>query len=611
MKKKKFSPIQWIGAIALFILFILLTLFIYGFFHEESRFEKFLNNFFISELSSNPITLHYTLADSSEYGIDESALTLPVYNTEQFSDTLSNLDKTLSELKKFNAKRLSPDNQYAYILLCSYLTAARECSSYQYFDEPLSPSSGVLSELPILLAEYRISSLKDVENYLSILSQVPGYFEGLMLYEREKSANGMFMSDSAADKLIEQCATLMDTQAMKNGEHFLELTFNERLSKLVEQNLIDNNEALHFESENKRLLTTVVAPAYDKMADELTLLKGSGNDSCGLANYKGGREYYTAYLRLTTGSYRDIDKIKKMLATDFEHNLTKLIALAGRHPAIGNYISSGPITFPAMSQEDMLTKLRGMMREDYPDIPFSDNGDASCEIKYVNDSLEPYTAPAFYMTPPIDNSRDNTIYINRQTTHGGLSLFTTLAHEGYPGHLYQTVYSRQHMQGKNTAKLQNILYYGGYIEGWAMYAELNSYDYAIALSKDTQPETEYIYEADKLNRQIQLCLYSLLDIMIHYDGADYDKVSALLNAIGFTDEAGIRAVYEYIVEEPCNYLKYYLGYLEILELKEKAMEMWGRDYTPKSFHTFILNNGPADYRTLERLLNLSSKEKTG
>lgn len=601
--KKKLSPKQWIGAVLLLLLFILLTLFLYGYFHEDSRFEKFVNKFFISELSSNPITLHYSLLDASKYGIDEASLTLPVYHSGQLTEEINSIDETLSTLKKFHPERMSPDNQYNYVLLVTYLTSVRECSSYFYFAEPLSPYSGIQSELPILLAEYRISSKDDIDNYFSILSQLPEYLEGIMLYEQEKADHGLFMSDDAVDKVIEQCMTLMSPQDFKSGNHFLEVTFNERLEKLMEQNLIDENEAADCRLENERLLTTVAAPAYDKLADELTMLKGRGNEPQGLANYSEGQKYYQAYLRLITGSYHSIDEIKNMLVLDFEKNYTELLKLVKAYPALRTSDIYEENTFPSLTTENMLSELRSMINEDYPSIPFSGDEAAYCSIKYVDDSLAPYSAPAFYMSPPIDNSSENTIYINTQKTPEGLPLFTTLAHEGYPGHLYQIVYSQHHVHGRSGALLQSILNYGGYVEGWAMYAELNSYDYAIRLTKNTQPQTEYIYTAEKLNRQIQLCLYSILDILIHYEGASYEKVCQVLSAIGFTNEEGMREVYEYIVDEPCNYLKYYLGYLEIIELKKKAEILWGNSYTPKRFHTFILNNGPADYRTLEKLLN--------
>lgn len=599
--KKKFSLKQWLGAITLLLLFIFLTVFLYSYFHEDARFEKFTNEFFKSELCSNPINLHYTLMDASKYGIDESTITLPVYHA---GEVLENLDKTaeaLVSLRKFHPERLSSANQYTYILLSTYLTALKDKSSYLYYDEPLSPSSGIQSALPLLLSEYRISSVDDIENYLSILSQIPSYLEGITLYEQEKADHGLFMSDASVDKVIDQCIMLMEPHQLKAGTHFLEITFTQRLEKLVEQKIITESEMLAWQSENERLLSTLIAPAYDKLADELTLLKGSGTNSQGLSFYPDGQEYYQSYLCLTTGSYRKIPEIKTMLAADFEKNYSFLILLLKKHPALSELLTDEDTTFPAISPDDMLLKLQAMITEDYPAIPHL----TRCSVKYVDDCLAPYCAPAFYLTPPIDNASDNTIYINALDTTDGLSLFTTLAHEGYPGHLYQTVYSQHYLKAAGASPLRSILYYGGYIEGWAMYVELNSYDYAIRMTKEAHPETESLYMAEKLNRQIQLCLYSLLDIIIHYEGASYEKVCEILSAIGFTEEESIRAIYEYIIEEPCNYLKYYLGYLEIEALKTQAEELWGDAYTPYRFHTFLLNNGPADFRTLDRLLTLA------
>ncbi|MDE5933952.1 MAG: DUF885 domain-containing protein, partial [Lachnospiraceae bacterium] len=334
--KKKLSPKQWAGAILLLFLFILFTLFLYSRLHEDARFEKFTEKFFLTELCSNPVNFHYTLSNPAAYGIDESTLTLPVYRAGQVSDELEELRAVLSTLQKFHPERMSATNQYTYILLSTYLTATENCASYLYYEEPLSPSSGVQSGLPVLLAEYRLSSVADIENYLSILSQIPAYLEGITLYEQEKAQYGLFMSDASADKVIEQCDTLMDRQALEAENHFLEVTFAQRLAKLIEQGLIEASEAEQWQAANKRLLTTVVAPAYSRLADELTLLKGSGTNTQGLACYEDGREYYQAYLRLTTGSYRSIPEIKDMLSKDFQKNYISLITLLREYPALGD-----------------------------------------------------------------------------------------------------------------------------------------------------------------------------------------------------------------------------------------------------------------------------------
>lgn len=609
--KKKLSLKQWIGAICLLLLFILLTFFLYSRSHEDSRFESYAEKFFLSELCANPINLHYTLADPAAYGIDEKTLTLPVYHAGQALADLENIRAALARLQKFHPEKMSSANQYTYILFSAYLTAREACAAYPYYEEPLAPNSGIQSELPILLADYRISSVADIENYLSILSQIPSYLNGIILYEQEKADYGLFMSESSVNKVIEQCSAFMNPEELNADNHFLETTFAERLKTLVNANIINESEAHVWQAENKRLLTTVVAPAYNRLADELTLLKGSGNGLQGLSYYAGGQTYYQAYLRFITGSYRSIPEIKEMLSLDFEENYMALVRLLQENPSLNDMLANENTIFPNLSPESMLSSLQEMMAEDYPAVPLLSSNETapSCSIKYLDESLAPYSAPAFYLTPPMDDMSENTIYINSTDTSEGLSLFTTLAHEGYPGHLYQTVYCGHHMLRTGASPLRNILYYGGYIEGWAMYVELNSYDYAASLTDTAQPETKNFYQAHKLNRQIQLCLYSLLDIIIHYEGASYERVCQVLSAIGFTEDKDIRAVYEYIIEEPCNYLKYYLGYLEIEALKTQAEAAWGDSYTLYRFHTFLLNNGPADFRTLSRLLALTDTKR--
>ena len=54
--------------------------------------------------------------------------------------------------------------------------------------------------------------------------------------------------------------------------------------------------------------------------------------------------------------------------------------------------------------------------------------------------MEAHLSPAFYMIPALDDTEENVIYVNQAQMGNKLTLYTTLAHEGYPGHLYQTVY---------------------------------------------------------------------------------------------------------------------------------------------------------------------------
>lgn len=617
--KRILSIRQWAATLVIFAGLSAATLFGYVHTHADEQFESFVEEFFLQELASNPIHFHYSVDDAAAYHIDESQLTMSVYHPGDAANDVYALSLLSEQLDKFSRRHLSEQNRYLCNLLISYTDALSRTAAYPYFADPLSPASGVVSELPILLAEYRLDTVEDVEQYLSILQQIPDYLEGLTVYEHEKADAGLFMSDSTADKVIRQCTALMDSKQLANHTHFLEVTFANRLEVLVDNGLLTEEDSLSYRSLNERLLSTVVAPAYDRLADELTLLKGSGREICGLAHYAGGREYYGALLRLQTGSERDVAEIKQLLYDDLSANYAALYELMRSNAFLREMFASEPAFLPEMSPKETLDYLENVIRQNYPLIP--SNGNSALidyTVKYVDDSLEPYSAPAFYMTPPIDNIRNNTIYINALDTSDDLSLFTTLAHEGYPGHLYQTVYCQSYWTQSGVTPLRNVLYYGGYVEGWAMYAELSSYDYAINLAGNNYPEAASYYLACRLDRQIQLCLYSLLDIAIHYDGATPEDVQEILASFGSTDADTVAAIYAYIAEEPCNYPKYYLGYLEITELKKKAAEVWYRDNQTTAarisdiyndpdfllyFHRFLLENGPADFKTLSGLLS--------
>lgn len=616
--KRILSIKQWAATLAIFAGFSTATLFGYVYTHADAQFESFTEDFFIQELQSNPIHFHYSVDDPSAYDVDESKLTMPIYHAGNASNDIYALSLLSEQLEKYNGRHLSEQNQYLHKLLCTYIDAISQTAAYPYFAEPLSPSSGVVSELPILLAEYRLDTVEDVEQYLSILTQIPDYLDGLILYEQEKANAGLFMSDTAADKVIRQCSALMNLEQLENNSHFLEITFANRLETLVAHGVLTEKDSLAYQSNNNRLLTTVVAPAYDHLADELTLLKGRGKDTCGLSHYAGGREYYTALLRLQTGSDRDISEIRQLLYNDLSANYTALRQLLQGNDSLKEIFTAEPTYLPEMSSQEILVYLQNAMEQEYPLIPGDKNDDLiKCVVKYVDDSLEPYSAPAFYMTPPIDNVLNNTIYINALDTSDDLSLFTTLAHEGYPGHLYQTVYSQQYWNLSGITPLRSVLYYGGYVEGWAMYAEMSSYNYAISLVSAEHPEAAAYYLACRLDRQIQLCLYSLLDIAIHYDGASCEDVEEILASFGAVNSDTVKAIYSYIAEEPCNYPKYYVGYLEIMELKKQAAKIWYNNHQTIAadndiydnsdflyyFHSFLLENGPADFRTLSDLLS--------
>ena len=232
----------------------------------------------------------------------------------------------------------------------------------------------------------------------------------------------------------------------------------------------------------------------------------------------------------------------------------------------------------------MLKDLRKKISQDFPDIPA-----VSCEVKYIDNSLKDYLSPAFYLTPPIDQYTENVIYLNPAENCRGLSLYTTLAHEGYPGHLFQTV----SFHTQSPAPLRFLLAPGGYTEGWATYVEM----YAYGLS-DTDPNLAELY---RLNRSLTLGLSALMDIAVHYHGFAEEDVAEALGKFGF-EPSSARALYQILLEAPANYLRYYVGYLTFEDLRDAYKEKKGSAFSLKTFHQKVLEIGPAPFPVVSHYL---------
>ena len=616
-KRPSLSPRQLLLYAALLILFTSLVLFLFKHRQDEKQFSNLTHDLFVAEMTSNTLNMHYSIANPKDFGIYDYEPVLPAYRVTDNQNTERSLEDILTELSEINPDKLQQSDTYTYKLLVRKLKNSQKMNQYTLYRSPLSPSSGMQSQLPILLAEYTFRNKRDVEDYLSLLEQTDAYLASLLAFEQEKASAGLSMSTYSLRQTKNQCDDIVTKESLAAGTHFLQTTFRERLDTLASAGYITSKEEEKYIAENDRLLKTVVQPAYEALADGLFLLEDSeGVDPLpsGLAARPEGKEYYQYLMISEAGSYRPVNEIKTLLQETMKAEYNAIRSIVQEHPELSEHIKDNKYTqLPFKDADSMLNDLQKRMLTDFPKLPSAESEDEDAPfpttvyprvaVKSVSPNLQEYCAPAFYLTAPLDDTDNNVIYINRKNAPTGLDLYTTLAHEGYPGHLYQTVYNNRDFLNKDENYVRQLLWYGGYLEGWALYVEFYGYDYATDLLREQGREEDALcVQLEKHNRNLLLCLYATLDIMIHYDNASREDVATYLKDFGIYSESAVNAVYCYIADEPCNYPKYYLGYLEMLELKKTAQNLWHTNYTDYAFHSFILNAGPSDFTTLaERL----------
>lgn len=541
---------------------------------SQSRFDKLCNDFFQEEIQSNSLTLHYTLENPQNYGIHPDKVTLGSYSLE-LSGQKNRLLRNFFKLQTIAQNSLSDRSKFTYDLLKYSIQTKLDGLDFQLLEEPLVPSIGIQSQLPILLAEYSFYNETDVDHYLQLLRCVPDLFDSLMTLEEEKCKNGLFMDSESARELIAYCQEFLS----EKDTHFLEATFQERLEPLA----LSSEKTAAFTTQNTACLEEAVFPTYEKLKDFLTEHMNDGNNLNGLCYYPNGSDYYQWLLRSEIGCERSFKEIEQLLETALKKEASTIAALIKEDPSLIE--QRNHLTLDTSNPAALTTYLSQRTAHDFPEIP-----KVSVEIRNVPDSMESHLSPAFYLVPAIDRYEENVVYLNNGYLKEGISFFTTLAHESYPGHLYQTVFEN----GQQLHPLHRLLYFGGYTEGWATYAEQLSYFYA--------PISKNLAQLLSSTRAMTLNLYSHLDLYIHAYGWTEAQCSAYLKKFGITTASSIHNMFMLAKQQPANYLKYYLGYLEICHLKQQAQELWDENFTLKKFHTFILTYGPAPFSILEEYL---------
>lgn len=539
---------------------------------STGSFSEFCTTLFREEMKSNTMNLHFTLKDPKAAGIDSYEITLGSLSGDSPHNQARQLKKLSEELKKYSHRSLKGKDRLTCRLLSDYISRQQNLAAYPYYDEPLTPSGGVTSQLPVLLAEYTFRNTRDIKDYLGLLSQMDTYFLGILDYEQKKADAGLFMSDEACLKVIEGCEVFTEHP----DDNFLIDTFSNRLNAM--DGLTDTQKNAYLKQHSK-VLSDHVIPAYSQMIKGLTLLLGRGHNNWGLCNFPEGKAYYEAVVSADTGCDDSVEDLFSQIAKARREDLTFCQNLLEKNPKLA---SQSPKPDAALKEENaMLSRLQKEILTDFPAPPQTD-----VEICHVDPALSEYLAPAFYITAPIDDISHNRIYINDAKNDTDIYYFTTLAHEGYPGHLYQTICTSSY----GAPEVLSLLNYPGYTEGWATYTEMQAFYYA-GLDPDLASLLQH-------NQAATLSLYATADIGIHYFGWEKEKIAAFWSEYGVDDTATVKRITDLILEEPGNYLKYYVGYLKFRQMREQfALE--NKSFSVSAFHEAILRTGPSPFSVLE------------
>ncbi len=543
--------------------------------NDNVDFANYTKTVFQETVTSDMITLHSYLEHPETADITDYDVTLGRYDLEQLDET-GELSDTLTKLQSFDYAALSKNQQLTYDALEQLLVTQLEYADLSLFSTQLSTTIGLQVQLPLIFAEYTLSEEKDIVEYLTLLEDTDAFFENLVAYEKIRAEKGYFMEEKLATDIIKQCETFVSSA--KDG--FLITTFAERINKIDTLSEETKNEYI---KRNQAGVSEHFIRGYQILIDGLKDLSKSNRYTGGLCNYPNGDKYYEYLLKKDIGWSKSVDELNALADSYLQRSISTMQHLMAADSTLSDALEH--LTFSATEPSAMLADLKKRIADDFPTPP-----DVDCSIHYITKSLADYASPAMYFTPQIDNLTDNSIYINPKE---GLNdhLYTTMAHEGYPGHMYQMTYF-------TNTKPDNIRYLiepVGYVEGWATYCELYAYQFA-------NTDNASLKALAQANYATVLLLYAKMDMGIHYYHWTLDDIVKFLSNYGYDADIA-NDIYYSIVSEPENYCKYVIGYIGFSELKKAAKEKLGDRFTNKSFHQFVMDLGPVSFDILFDRLN--------
>lgn len=549
---------------------------------KTSREEKFQNTaskdfhtltdrLFKEVVSESVLSVNSVLDNPKDFGITDYKYTLGDVTKAESDKSTALMQDYLTDFKQINSEELSDKDKIVYDIITTDLDESIDFSKYYLYTDYLSPLYGMPSSLPSYLGQFTFNQSDDVHDYIEILKLVPDYFDKIVTFQKTKTDAGITMPDFEIDEIIDQCNEFVKDK----DEHFLISTFNDRIK---DTKGLSDSEKKKLKSENKKIVTDEIFPAYEKLAKDMEQFKGKDSSEGGLCKYPDGSDYYEKLLRSETGSTKTVSELQELLTEKMYNDIQNISSYYQQNPDIFN--EKEEFSFDSTDPDAVLKYLIKNIKNDFPS-----GYETNYTINYVPKSMEKYESPAFYFIPQIDNTKINNIFINNNDDYNYMSLYHVLAHEGFPGHMYQSTY----FQNTNPDPIRSLFRYDGYVEGWGLYAELYSYD----ISGNDESSNEFYKTASMLSYDA----YCLCDIGINYNGWDRTRTRTFLATLGY-DVNTSDQIFNSMIENPCAYIKYYLGYLEIMDMRNRAESELGDNFDLKSFHKFILDIGPAQFEII-------------
>jgi len=551
---------------------------------------------FEHEVIADSLTLNQLVDDPEALGITvPRPATLGEYSLESTQEDNRFYKEILEALTgghAINVAALDKPQQLEAEYLEKVLRLELRLEDFFYYFEPLKPSTGAPAMLPLSLMDYNFRTVDDIDIYLEVLEDIPNYFAKLLAHEEHKKELGLLMSlesmQTTADEalaytlpaemhiLVSAFDEMLDMAWQEAKEMANSGEYSLRVDSLASLTL---EELQEYKDQNYAAVENYVIPSYVELYDAIKELEQYCTADMRLYDYPRGTEFY----ELTMESQGFIEGAASAAAT-LDAALDRYIdALVNSSDAgfFNTFIPESVVQSIGDRPEDYLAYI-----QEHAGVEFASAGDLNYRIKQAPDASPNEYAMAYFLIPPVDDPHRNIIVFFPNNISDDVEFFSTMAHEGYPGHMYQVyAYSLE-----NPTSISKILGSSAYMEGWAMYSQARAMRF---LDYDANTIEMYsIYE------KFAYGLQARVDIGINFEGWTLKDTERYLERWGYQNAA--RSLYSTCIKQPVAYLPYGLGLIEFDEMRVRAESELASHFDPVAYHQKITSLGALPFDMLER-----------
>lgn len=550
---------------------------------DNEDFEQFLNDIFSEMITSDFLDMHFLVTDYKAMGLEKPEPKLRSISYSLNTDMLDYYDGILEDLHTFDYQKLSKRQQYDYDILEYYCYSSMAKTCFYRYEFIIGERHNEIEDLASYFTDYTFYDEESVDDYLMLISDIDRFFDDILVYVDDMAKAGYPMTDDWINYTQDICKNFNN----RIDNNVLIVTFDRAIDAL---NFLSEEKKAEVKKQNKELIINEVIPAYKKVAEELEKYRGKAKNE-DYALYKLDKDYADYLFMSTSSSNKTIDELFQDISDAYSLLQAEFVSCYYDKEAWQealNIVGGGNQTF-LLEGRDCLEYMRSKIPVCLPDLG---------EVEYTVEELDPDVAPenvkAYYWPNPIDNFNQNIIRTNPANLRDYIDRYSTLAHEGMTGHMFQSVFYSK----TNHNNVRIYLDFIGYTEGWAVYSSYLSFVMA-ELGYEYLPSVLF-YETNNYFLE-----YSLIDIMTNYYGYNADKIYDYFdeNSLLVKERDEIEAIRGFMLEMPCAYTPYGLGYSEMIDLRENVKLKMKDDFDLVDFNESLLINGKMPFNILETYIN--------